>query len=188
MRPILLCTLVLAAAPYCSQDLQAEAPGKTEQVSVFGLGQMTVPADFPRATKQSGILSHEFQATAGEGKEAATARSLAKGYPAAVSITDGNAPGATTTVPVTVSVSLCKRLVRRKCYSANGRQQNCKFFHQSFLESQFTLIENSLSLRTISVPRARSCLESASVMPLAEKWTFGNLKRASLTDTPVEPD
>jgi len=48
--------------------------GKTEKVSIFGAADLVVPAEFKRVQPQSRILEHEFQAKAGEGDEAETAR------------------------------------------------------------------------------------------------------------------
>ncbi|MDF1842123.1 MAG: hypothetical protein P1U77_11865 [Rubripirellula sp.] len=52
---------------------QAEE-AKVEKVSVFNAGELVVPADFKRVQPQSRILEHEFQAKAGDGDDAATAR------------------------------------------------------------------------------------------------------------------
>lgn len=47
--------------------------GKAETVSVFG-DEMTVPVGFKRVKPKSGLLEHEFEVSAGEGDDAATAR------------------------------------------------------------------------------------------------------------------
>ena len=55
----------------------AEAPidaGKSTSITVFGAGTLSVPAEFKRVELQSRILEHEFQAKAGEGDDAKTAR------------------------------------------------------------------------------------------------------------------
>tara|TARA_R110002049_G_scaffold27321_3_gene94433 strand:- start:77042 stop:77623 length:582 start_codon:yes stop_codon:yes gene_type:complete len=58
-------------------DVSAESPAnetKPTTVSVFGAAEMTVPPQFKRVDVQSRILEHEFQAKAGEGDAAQTAR------------------------------------------------------------------------------------------------------------------
>lgn len=47
---------------------------KPETISVFGEGKLEVPASFKRVEPKSRIIAHEFQAKAGEGDDAATAR------------------------------------------------------------------------------------------------------------------
>ena len=54
-------------------DKPAEAE-KTEAISIFGAGNLQVPADFKRVEKKSRIIEHEFQASTGEGDDAKTAR------------------------------------------------------------------------------------------------------------------
>ncbi len=52
----------------------AHAEDKQETVSVFGDGDLKVPAEFKRVEPQSPIIAHEFQAKVGEGKDGETAR------------------------------------------------------------------------------------------------------------------
>jgi len=52
----------------------ATETAKKELVSVFGKANLAVPADFKRVEPKSRIIAHEFQAKAGEGDGAATAR------------------------------------------------------------------------------------------------------------------
>jgi hypothetical protein len=53
---------------------EAATATKTESVSVFGAGTLTVPTDFERTKPKSSIIQHEFVAKAGEGDNAKTAR------------------------------------------------------------------------------------------------------------------
>ena len=75
---ILSVGLVLISAVLLSSLVQAqdkpEAASGPETVSVFGDGNLKVPADFKRVEPQSSIIAHEFQASTGEGKEGETAR------------------------------------------------------------------------------------------------------------------
>ena len=57
-----------------STGVADDAAKKTEEVSVFGEGTLVVPSDFKRTQVKSRILEHEFQAKAGEGDDAKTAR------------------------------------------------------------------------------------------------------------------
>lgn len=47
---------------------------KGEQISVFDAGTLSVPGIFKRVPKKSRIISHEFQAKAGQGDDEQTAR------------------------------------------------------------------------------------------------------------------
>ncbi len=53
---------------------EAAADQKPEQVNVFGAGTLQVPSAFKRIQARSRIVEHEFEATAGEGDDAKTAR------------------------------------------------------------------------------------------------------------------
>jgi hypothetical protein len=67
----LLGTVVLVVSGAVSQ---ADDSAKPETIAVFGEGELEVPAAFKRVQPKSRIIAHEFQATAGEGDDAATAR------------------------------------------------------------------------------------------------------------------
>ncbi|TWT92742.1 hypothetical protein [Stieleria varia] len=54
---------LIACVPVAAEDAAVEAEAKTETVDVFGIGSLTVPAEFKRAERQSRIIDHEFQAT-----------------------------------------------------------------------------------------------------------------------------
>lgn len=69
---ILLAGLVMLSAIVTGGTLRAE--DKQESVSVFGDGNLKVPAEFKRVEPKSSIIEHEFQASAGEEKEEQTAR------------------------------------------------------------------------------------------------------------------
>lgn len=64
-------TAVACAAPAPAVADEAKEP---ESISIFGAATLQVPADFKRTEPQSRILEHEFEATAGEGEDAPTAR------------------------------------------------------------------------------------------------------------------
>ncbi|MFG0290448.1 MAG: gluconolactonase [Rhodopirellula sp. JB044] len=67
-----MAVLTLLAAPmWASGD---ETATTTEKIDVFGAGTLVVPAEFKRAPKANNIIEHEFQASAGEGEDAQTAR------------------------------------------------------------------------------------------------------------------
>ena len=53
---------------------EEKGEGKTEQVQVFGAGTLDVPSVFKRTKVANRIIEHEFQAKAGEGDQAKTAR------------------------------------------------------------------------------------------------------------------
>ena len=53
---------------------RADEQAKPETIAVFGEGKLEVPAVFQRVQPKSRIIQHEFQAKAGEGADAATAR------------------------------------------------------------------------------------------------------------------
>ncbi|QDT06747.1 hypothetical protein K227x_51630 [Rubripirellula lacrimiformis] len=75
MRLILLTLALAAFATYSAPSMaQTAAAAKTETVDVFGDGKLEIPAEFKRVPPQSRMLAHEFQASAGEGDDAATAR------------------------------------------------------------------------------------------------------------------
>lgn len=52
----------------------ADEGAKKETISVFGEANLSVPGAFKRVNPKSRIIAHEFQAKAGEGDDAATAR------------------------------------------------------------------------------------------------------------------
>lgn len=62
-----------SATQIVSAQAQAPAVG-TETISVFEAGDLEVPAAFKRVEPKSRIIEHEFEATAGQGDEAKTAR------------------------------------------------------------------------------------------------------------------
>ena len=67
----LFCPLTFASSNCHAQD---QAGGKPVTVDVFGTGQMQVPAEFKQVKPKMRMIAHEFQASAGEGDEKATAR------------------------------------------------------------------------------------------------------------------
>ena len=71
-KRILSVSLVMLSAILISAAAHAE--DKQEAVSVFGDGDLKVPAEFNRVEPQSPIIAHEFQAKVGEGKDGETAR------------------------------------------------------------------------------------------------------------------
>ena len=76
MRPskigrLLLPVLCLGVVSLGKAD---EANGKSEQINVFNAATLQVPLAFKRVPVQSRIIEHEFQAKAGEGDDAMTAR------------------------------------------------------------------------------------------------------------------
>jgi hypothetical protein len=69
--------IVLAAVALCSarglaDDVVQDKAG--EDVSVFGVATLQVPAVFKRTAAANRIIEHEFQATAGDDADAKTAR------------------------------------------------------------------------------------------------------------------
>jgi hypothetical protein len=68
------CWLVGGANTQDARAQDAAADGKAVTVSVFGDGELQIPAEFKRVEVQSGIIEHEFQAVVGDGKEGQTAR------------------------------------------------------------------------------------------------------------------
>ncbi|EMI41573.1 hypothetical protein RRSWK_05863 [Rhodopirellula sp. SWK7] len=81
MRPlsILLASACLFAVPTIvvgdeTATAEPATDAKSETINVFDSGTLVVPAEFKRAPKANNIIEHEFQASAGEGEEAETAR------------------------------------------------------------------------------------------------------------------
>ena len=66
-----IAALVIACVPAMADK---PATAKTETISVFSSGTLTVPEAFKRSEAKSRIIEHEFQASAGEGDDAKTAR------------------------------------------------------------------------------------------------------------------
>lgn len=64
----------LAILLMVTASVTARGEDKQETISVFGAGDLKVPAEFKRVDPQSSIIEHEFQAAVGEGKEGETAR------------------------------------------------------------------------------------------------------------------
>ncbi len=74
MRSIVVFAAVLASVTCFNLGVaQAEQGARNESVDVFG-ATLEVPGDFKRVPPASRILAHEFQAKAGEGDDAKTAR------------------------------------------------------------------------------------------------------------------
>ncbi len=71
MRCLLVSVLCFGVVGLVRAD---DAKGKPEQISVFKSGTLIVPATFKRVPVKSRIIEHEFQAQAGEGDDAKTAR------------------------------------------------------------------------------------------------------------------
>ena len=69
-----LLTIVFACFNVGVAKADATETAKAESVSVFGEANLQVPADFKRVAPRSGIIQHEFQAKAGDGDDAETAR------------------------------------------------------------------------------------------------------------------
>lgn len=67
------CSVALIGLMSSATAEEKKSDQKTEKVSVFS-GKLTVPAEFKRVEPKSRILEHEFQAKAGEGDDAKTAR------------------------------------------------------------------------------------------------------------------
>jgi hypothetical protein len=78
MRSRVLFAALLTTALACINNGVAKADttetAKQESVSVFGEANLQVPADFKRVAPANRIIAHEFQATAGDGDKAETAR------------------------------------------------------------------------------------------------------------------
>ena len=75
VRSLTTMFLALASFPIVSVDVLADSPSsKPTTISVFDEAELEVPSDFKRVQVQSRILEHEFQAKAGEGDDAKTAR------------------------------------------------------------------------------------------------------------------
>lgn len=66
--------LVAVAALFLTGHAVGQDAAKEESVSVFGDGELQVPKAFARVAPKSRIIQHEFQAKAGEGDDAKTAR------------------------------------------------------------------------------------------------------------------
>ena len=73
-RTMTLGLAMLAATAGWSVAASADEAEQQQSVSVFGEATLEVPAEFKRTEPQSRILEHEFQARAGEGDDAPTAR------------------------------------------------------------------------------------------------------------------
>ncbi|NND96354.1 MAG: hypothetical protein HKN47_03375 [Pirellulaceae bacterium] len=69
-----LFALSLAGPTVSYADKPAAEAEKTETISVFSAATMEVPPAFKRAEAKSRIIEHEFQAKAGDGDDAQTAR------------------------------------------------------------------------------------------------------------------
>jgi hypothetical protein len=77
MRRFQIGMIVLSAVALCSarglaDDSANEKPA--EEIGIFGTATMKVPAAFKRTAAANRLIEHEFQAQAGEGKDAKTAR------------------------------------------------------------------------------------------------------------------
>ena len=71
-KRILSASLVILSAMLMGGPARGE--DQEVSVSVFGDGDLKVPADFKRVAPQSPIIAHEFQAKVGDGKDGETAR------------------------------------------------------------------------------------------------------------------
>ena len=69
---IVLSAVVLGAPRGLAEDSVAEKP--TAEIKIFGTATMEVPAAFKRAAPPNRLVEHEFQAQAGKGGDAKTAR------------------------------------------------------------------------------------------------------------------
>ena len=75
MRHLTIFTAAVALCLFTTPfDVLAAEEGKTEKVSVFGEGELTVPAEFKRVPPKSRILEHEFAVKEGDQEDAPTAR------------------------------------------------------------------------------------------------------------------
>jgi hypothetical protein len=73
-KTIFACAVTVAVTLTTGTHVVGDSPVKPESISVFGLAELEVPTDFARVEPRSRIIQHEFQAKAGEGDDAATAR------------------------------------------------------------------------------------------------------------------
>jgi hypothetical protein len=73
-KRLIVALLSTACVLLSSAVTPAADSAQPETISVFGEGQLEVPVAFKRVQPKSRIVKHEFQAKAGEGDDAATAR------------------------------------------------------------------------------------------------------------------
>lgn len=79
-RIALLLAIASISIACCDRSLEAQDAAETaaaETVSVFGKGELKIPAEFKRAEKQSRIIQHEFKV--GEGEQVARLTMMAAG-------------------------------------------------------------------------------------------------------------